>query len=657
MASIPSSVNDTRAKARLELREAVDSADIVPLTMALVHLTGDETLLDAIQPYVKGPWDYSHSVPESLARDLRDRMAQALDSHAEGDGRAFGMPSPGTLQRMMGVAVGEFVPGEYVPMMLEQMALQDTSAGKVQSQHRQPDEAAAFHVIIIGAGVSGLCAAIKLRAAGISFTVIEKNRTVGGTWFENRYPGCAVDTPNHFYSYSFEPNHDWTHYFSRRDQLWAYLERCADKFDVRRSTRFDTEVISARYNEAKSRWRVDVRKADGSVEHIEANAVIAAVGQLNRPKLPDIPKLASFTGPVMHTAQWDGSVDLVGRKVALLGTGASGMQVGPSIAPDVERLLIFQRSPNWVVRSPNIHRAVGEGKKWALKNIPFYAQWYRFQLFWGFGDGVFPALRVDREWHLPKQSVNATSERYRQAMIRHIQREIGDDSELLRKVIPDYPPYGKRVLADNHWYRMLKRDNVDLITDSIAHVERDAIVTEDGRKHRVDVIVMATGFQAGRMLWPMEIEGRDGRTIREVWGDDNPRAHLGITVPNFPNLFVLYGPNTNLGHGGSAIFLAECEVGYTVKCLEMLVANDWAAIECRQDVHDAYNQQVDDELRGLVWTHEGVGSWYKNRHGRVVTNQPWRMVDFWKLTTDVKVEDFIVTPSLRTAADKARKAS
>ena len=624
------------------LRAALEDADIGPLLMVLVQLTGDEALLDELAPCFTGAWDYSHHVPEEKQRTVRARLVEVLKAHA-GEGRSLRrVPSERLLRKMMSVCVGERVPDEYVPMMLEEMALEDRDPRGVSWRAAPPQRALdGFKVAVIGAGMSGLCAAIRLREAGIPFEVFEKNGTVGGTWHENAYPGCGVDTPNHFYSYSFDPNHAWPDFYSKRDELQAYFERCADSYRVRPSIRFHTEVVAAAWDGAEGLWRLVVRGPDGAERRVYANAVVCAVGQLNRPKLPAIPGLSAFGGPAFHTGCWEHEHDLRGKHVAMIGTGASGMQVAPTIAPEVGRLTIFQRSPHWVVRNPNYHRSVREGTKWILEHLPYYAKWYRFTLFWGFADGIHAALQIDPAWPHPERSINAVNERHRQSILRWLTREIGDDAPLLEKVVPNYPPYGKRILIDNNWYRTLKRDKVALVTEPIERITQDAIVTEDGAAHPADILVLATGFHAGRMLWPMEVAGRDGRRIRELWGDDDPRAYLGITIPGFPNFFTLYGPNTNLGHGGSAIFHTECQVRYTMHCLRELIETGRASMECRQEVHDAYNERVDRAHDGMVWSHRGMGNWYKNRRGRVFANSPWRLVDYWRMTAEPDPADFI----------------
>ena len=621
--------------------EALKDADTAILLMVLVQFTQDEALLHEAAPYINGPWDYMESLPVELKHKIRLQLSDVLNEYAKGSRPLPPVPDQDLLMKMMQTCVGQAVPPEYMPMLLAEMKFAHGNPRDI-AWRKKPAESILhkFKVIIIGAGLSGLCAAIKLKEAGIPFIVYEKNAAVGGTWYENIYPGCAVDTPNHFYSYSFEPNHDWSHYFSKRDELWNYFENCADKYEVRNKIHFNTEVLSARFTEEMAEWSVTVREKGGVTRTDTANAVIFAVGQLNRPLIPPIPGLDKFKGPVEHTACWKPEQSVAGLRVAMIGTGASGVQVAPAIAPDVDHLTIFQRSPHWLAPSPNYHRSVAEGKKWALKHVPYYANWYRFQLLWASADGIYPTLRVDPDWQSPDRSLNQLNENTRQNLVKHIEKEVGDNPGLLKKVIPGYPPYGKRMLRDNKWYAMLKRDNVDLVTEKITRIDADSVVTEDGRAHDVDLIILATGFRAAKMLAPMEIVGRDGVSIRDVWGDEDPRAFLGITVPHFPNMFVLFGPNTVLAHGGSAIFHTECQVHYTLRCLRELIEGEFDTLECKQEVHDAYNTRVDNIHKQMVWAHEGVGSWYKNSRGRVVMTTPWRMVDYWNWTIDIDVQDY-----------------
>lgn len=617
-------------------------ADVSTLLMVVVLYTKDEALLDELRPYILGPWDWMEKIPEDLKKKVRTRALRLIEEIKSGVRGEPSAPSAAFLQKMMSVCVGQPVPDEYVPMVLDHLHLSDNLKPQEPqwTKSRSKGTNRDFNVVVVGAGMSGICASIKLAEAGIDHVVLEKNDAVGGTWYENAYPGAGVDTPNHVYSYSFEPNHDWPEYFSKRDELFNYFSSVARKYRVTERTRFKTEVVSARFDDATALWHLSVKTGVSGLEQMTANVVIFAVGLLNRPSVPDIAGLSEFEGPILHTARWNAEIDLTGRRVAVIGTGASGMQVAPTIAPDVERLLIFQRSPHWVASNPNYHRAVSEGKKWALKNVPYYAAWYRFQLWWASADSIHASLKVDPEWPALDRSLNAANDQMRSTLTDAIRAEIGDDAELLEKVIPKYPPYGKRMLRDNHWFSMLKRDNVELVTEPIEKVDRSSISTANGRSYPVDAIVMATGFSVGHVLGPVRVSGAGGISLRELWGEDDPRAFLGITVPGFPNMFILYGPNTNLAHGGSAMFHTECQVAYVLQAIRKLLDEDLAALDCKQVVHDQYNAKVDEAHAGMVWAHQGVNSWYKNRAGRVFATSPWRLVDYWQLTHIFNPDDF-----------------
>ena len=635
------SMFDAVVRDEAALRAALAEADIAPMLMVLAQLSGDLEILDEVAPHIHGAWSFLESVPEDLKQKVRERLVAVLREYAASEREPPRHIPSETLQKMMSAGVGQTVPEEYIPLLVEETRLGDEDTRSVHWQ-RNPERLPIrnFKVIIIGAGFAGLCAGIRLKELGIPFVILEKNQDVGGTWLENVYPGCAVDTPNHFYSYSFNANDKWSRHFSRRDEILAYISGTTDKYGLRQDIRFGAEVTTAEFDEPEACWHVTFRTTDGATEAVTGNAVISAVGQLNRPSIPPIAGLPLFHGPVFHTARWDRTVDLRGKRVAMIGTGASAVQAGPSIAPDLARLLVFQRTPHWLMNNPNYHKEVSAGNKWAIQHIPYFGKWLRFQLFWAGSDGFHASLQMDPDWPMPDNSLNEANHKMRELIIDYVRKELDDDKELLAKVIPAYPPYGKRMLRDNYWYRMLKRPNVELVTGSISYVTEDSIVMEDGTVHLVDVIIMATGFQASKMLWPMDIRGRGGRTIRSIWGDDDPRAYLGITVPGFPNLFLIYGPNTNLAHGGSILFHTECQVRYITQALREMIENGYTTLEVRTDVHDGYNKLVDEKCRNMVWAHPGVTSWYKNRHNRVTVTSPWRLLDYWKLTQHFVPEEF-----------------
>lgn len=615
----------------------VDS-DPSALVMVLVQLTGDMSLLEHYGLMLSVPGAFSHSIPDADLKALHSRLADVLtDTHHVAPDM-----SPEQLHAMMNVYCKEEVSARYLPMLFEDLGFTPSPPAmdrvSAPAKKRKKD----FKVLVVGAGESGICAGIKLVEAGISFEILERHDDAGGVWHENTYPDCGVDSANHLYCYSFELNHNWSRYYVKQGELKAYLRNCATKYGVMEHIKFGQEVLRMEYNTATCMWHCTVRLSDGTKQTKIVNAVIGATGQLNQPSIPNIKGLDDFKGPKIHTARWDNDYDFAGKKIAMIGTGASGMQAGPALAKIAEKMTIFQRSAPWVLPRHNYHNEVTDTVKWVLANVSGYAQWYRFMLFWAFGDGVHGALIVDPEWDGGTLSISKRNADIRALWTQYIDQEMGDRPDLYAKVLPDYPPFGKRSLRDNEWFSTLRRDNVELHNDGIDHIEENAIIDKNGVRHEVDVIVFATGFQASRMLYPLDIVGKGGKTIRGLWGDDDPRAYLGICVPDFPNLFLTYGPNTNLAHGGSIIFQSECQVHYIMECLATLIESGQDAMDCTQKAHDAYNDKLDTVLEKMVWTHKGVTNWYQNKSGRVTTNSPWLLVEYWELTRHVEPDAFVL---------------
>lgn len=614
--------------------------DPVPLLLVYTHLSGDESLLDRFRPHIKGAWSFEAEVPEDLQAELRARITATFHDYARHRRPLPPAPDAEMLQRMCDVAVGQAVPPEYLPMVLEELNFGTGDAKSVA--WRKPVPAAVmdrYHVLVIGAGYSGLAMAIKLKEAGIPFTVIEKNDDVGGTWYENSYPGVAVDTPNHFYSYSFRTSSDWDHYFAQGPEIIEYIRTVYREADLADHMRFEQEVVRAAWNEADQRWAVTIRDKDGSEYELKVNALISGTGLLNRPSIPDIPGLDDFQGPKFHSSRWDHSIDLTGKTVVQIGTGASGMQLGPKVAEIAKHLTIFQRSPHWARHNPLLYAEVSDGLKWGLEHVPFYTKWWRFQLLYATSDGMLPHLRKDPNWPEPETSLNAFNKGIREQLIAHMREQLKGDEELLAKVTPSFPPYGKRMLRDSNWFSALTRDNVELVTGSVQNVTATGVVDKDGIEHPAEVLILATGFKAQAPLYPMDIIGTQG-SLRDKWGDDDPRAHLGITVPGFPNLFILYGPGTNGGHGGSAVFNSECQVRYTMLALRELIEREASSLEVRREPFETYQAEFDAEHEQLVWTHPGVNNWYKNKAGRVVTNNPWRLSRYRNMTATFDTDEY-----------------
>ncbi|MFC5185791.1 flavin-containing monooxygenase [Actinomadura harenae] len=457
-------------------------------------------------------------------------------------------------------------------------------------------------VVIIGSGFGGIGMAIRLRQAGVvDLVVLEKAGGLGGTWRDNTYPGAACDVPSHLYSFSFERKTDWSRRFPPQEEILGYLWHCARKYEVLPRIRFGTEVTGAEWDEAESAWRVST-----SSGVVAARVLVSACGQLNRAVLPEIEGRDSFAGAAFHSSRWDHGVDLRGKRVAVVGTGASAIQIVPELARAAGRLHVFQRSAPYVISKPD--RPYRTWEKGVLRAVPgayavsrarIYAQFEARAL----GFVKYPKLMGLMAW------------RFRKSLGQGVQ-----DAELRERLRPDYPMGCKRILLSDDYYPAFGEPHVELVTEAVARITADGVVTADGRAREVDAIVYATGFASTDFLAPMKIVGRGGRELGEAWRDGGASAHLGITVSGFPNLFLLYGPYTNLGHN-SIIYMLESQFRYVVGCVEAMrrAGLDW--IEVRPDVQDAFDRRMQELLRATVWN-SGCRSWYMTEDGRIVNNWP-----------------------------------
>lgn len=628
----------------ITLDEALEAAHLPSLVVCMVHLTGDASWLrpewrPTYTPLSRG----DTGLPPQEEAKIRAAVRPVLEAWLAGDRSLPPPPPAGTVRRMMDFVAGAEIPEGYADFLMDELTLAGTSSKDPQWDAAPLKQAAkGLKVVVIGAGMSGLLAGIRLAQAGVEFIILEKNPDVGGTWFENTYPGCRVDSSNHMYSYSFEPNHAWPQHFSTQPVLLDYFRGVADRYGLREKIRFRTTVEELAWDGARSLWRVKAVDAEGRDVSLEAQAVICAVGQLNRPRYPEIPGRDSFQGVAFHSAEWRHDVDLTGKRVAVIGAGASAFQFVPEIAPKVGRLEVFQRTPPWCLPTPHYHEDVAEGFKWLLEHLPYYDKWYRFFLFWMVTDGLLPAVKADPAWEGPPSAVSAANQMFREMIAQALAAQVADRPDLIEKVIPSYPAGGKRALLDNGvWLAALKRPNVALVTEPITEIAPNGLKTQDGVLHEADVLIYGTGFHASRFLWPMRIKGRGGRDLHETWAGD-PRAYLGMTTPGFPNLFMIYGPNTNIVVNGSIIFFSECSVRYILGCLKLLAETGARALEPKREVFEAFNARVDAANRLMAWGSPNVTSWYKNEAGRVTQNWPFGLVDYWRSTLAPDPEDFLL---------------
>jgi 4-hydroxyacetophenone monooxygenase len=625
------------------IRDHLASGHTPTLLAVLVHLTGDTNILSSkIRPRDVRPFGTEQGNIDDADRAIvADRVAAALCEYRDRGSHLPEPLEPDVIRCLMDFLGDAPLPDDYAELFAEEMGFSDfETRGLSWTNGSMPSQARDFTVAIIGGGISGILAAVRLAQAGIDYILIEKNDAVGGTWYENQYPGCRADTQNDLYVYSFDLGYRWPHYFASQKEMFEYLDGVVDRFGIREKIVFGTEIEEAKWSEATASWTLRGNGPNGDIE-FEANVMISAVGQLNRPKLPEIEGRDSFQGDAFHSARWPAGTDLAGKRVALIGSGATAYQIGPQLASHVASLTIFQRSAVWGVPTPHYLNPVPPAVRWLQDKVPFYANWYRFWLRLTLMDRLSALFEVDPDWPNPHISVSAANDDLRKTLTEYWEKQLAGNDALLKKVVPDFPVGGRRLLRDcGQWAHMLQQDNVELVTEKIARIIPSGIATNDGLSREFDAIVYATGFQASHMLAPMSVVGRDGTAIESQWDGDDPRAYLGSVVPNFPNMFILYGPNTNSPMGGSIIFVAECQVRYVMSCIRHLVENQLGTMECRQDVHDHFNCEVDSANRKRVWGMSTVDSWVKNSKGRVSQNWPFALKEFWRKTRELDPHDF-----------------
>ncbi|MGW5222993.1 flavin-containing monooxygenase [Nocardia sp. NPDC004085] len=633
------------------LHQAIAECEAAPLLMSMVHVTGDLGLLDEFgaRLSIEEPGNHYRTgtrptvppgtYPDDVAADIRARAREVLtpDSVA-----ALGVPDDELFRRMATLCTAERVDAEFVPILLEQ-------AGFTKDRRHVPvtvTPPADFEVIVIGAGIVGINAGIKLGEADFPFTIFEERDDIGGTWHRNTYPGAAVDTPSHYYSYSFELNPNWSRYYPTGPEYQSYLLGVVEKYRLREHIRFGTRVRSATWLAGENRWEVVTEDRDGVVTRHRARAVVTALGMLNAPNIPEVPGMETFAGTVVHTANWDTGIDLRGKRVVVLGTGCTSVQVVASIVDEVDTLDVVVRSPHWLVPEKTVGGEVPAGEKWAMANLPFYDKWFRLRTYWFASDNLYPLPRIDKEWAATHLSASPANDMVLRTALEYLDKSFPDRPDLIEKLTPDFRPYAKRIVKDPGFFAALNREHVTLHRASFQRVTPEGVVTTEGEFIPADVIILATGFEL-QFTTTIDITGRDGRTLAEVWkGGEDPRAYLGVQVSGFPNLFVTAGPNAAPNHGAGHNITGEEQVHYIIECLQYLLENDHAAMDVQQGALDEYNRRVDEALDETVWVHPGaqVNGYYRNSSGRAIVPCPWRLVDYWTMLREPHPEDLTFLP-------------
>ncbi|HEY1653169.1 MAG TPA: NAD(P)/FAD-dependent oxidoreductase [Acidimicrobiales bacterium] len=620
-----------------DIEAAVAAAEVHPLLCAVAQRTGDFSLLrDDFAPDQTQLLTPGRGLGPEQEDEARRLATAALVAHNDSGGHDHTLTRD-ERRRIYGFLIGAESTDHWEGFLTEELALAGTDP-RAPSWHLD-DLGGSFRCAVIGAGASGLAAAYRLRQTGVAVTVFEKNADVGGTWLENVYPGCRVDVPNQLYSFSFAQTNDWVSRFSAQPDLLAYLENTAKELGLGACIRFQSEVTEARYDDEARGWILTVRSSEGTEADEQFDAIVCAVGQLNRPSFPSIAGRDRFAGPSFHSAAWDDTIEIANRRVAVIGTGASAAQFVPLIAGDVAHLDVFQRTPPWLLPTENYGDPFPPSFHDLLALLPNYGRWDRLWQFWLMHEGLLVAARVDPEWDEHTEAVSAGNDFIRSMLLDVLRAQVPDD-ELYEKMVPHFPPFAKRALRDDgRWAAACSRPEVDLVTTPIAEITPSGVRTTDGVEHPADVLIYGTGFTASDFVAPMRVYGTGGEELNEEW-DGDAMAYLGITVPGFPNLFMLYGPNTNLVINGSILIMVECQVRYAVESIGRLLQGGHRSMSCRRDVHERYGHEMEEGNAKMVWGVADVPTWYRNKHGRVTQNWPFDLHTYWARTLEPDLADY-----------------
>lgn len=623
-----------------ELEAIVATADLPALLAALAAALGDPSMLDAdLRPPLTLVDTHGHPhggmTPEQVARGrvvALEALIRLRDS---------GVRSVGVLPAEQIDSILDYLTDgrpDYWPSLKHELDLAPDKNGAPDFAYADLAGDRELAVLVVGAGISGIAASYRLRQAGVPFTVIDAAPELGGTWWKNRYPGVRLDTPTFAYSYSFAQKVDWPHRYAEGAEIRDYLLEVAERAGITEHLELDTRLERARWDDEAARWTVTLSGPNGT-EHRHVDVLISALGQLDRPRIPDFPGLDTFAGRAVHSQDWDETVDVAGKRVVVVGTGASAYQIVPAISDAVSHLTVFQRSAPWMIPADDYHEPLAASFDWLRRKVPCYGQWFRLWTVLLGIPGRYHTVVAEEGWPGAPLSVSAKNAEVRATLIARMAEQYADRPDLLELAVPAYPPGAKRMLRDNGvWARALQEPRTTVVSTGVDHLTPEGVVDGEGVLHEADVIVFATGFRASDFLDGIEVVGRDGVELHDYWAGD-ARAHNGITVPGFPNFFMVYGPNVNGVVAGSAHLMMERAAEYAVRGIGELLRRDVRTLEVTQDALDRFVSWVDEGNRTMAWGQEYVSSWYQNPAGRVVAIWPYTNVEYWDITETVDEAD------------------
>jgi len=618
------------------IEQSVAHADPLILRGLLYQLTGDETLSN--MKLGRKTFGYTHldciEDPADVARvqklaihllkRYRDRCEKTIDTGPDE-----------RLLKSLELVAGSKIPIDEQQLWIEVTGVDPMARGLKWRQNPTREQLAGFNVAVIGSGLSGLNAAVHMKQAGIPFVVIEKNAGVGGTWFENRYPGIRVDSPSRGYLHLFGLKYPYGYSFCPGEENVRYMEWVVDRYELRGDIIFNTEVRSLTWNEDVQMWDIT---ADGPAGRTSwrVNAVISCVGFLSRPQMPNIAGLDNFQGVACHTARWPQDLDVAGMRVAVIGSGASGYQTTPVIAKTAQHVYLFQRTPSWCYATPSYVSPLPEEALWLDRNFPLYVNFARFRQARMYGpENTMAVQRIDPNFKDP-YSRSALNKAMRESCLDFMQKALAGRPDLIEKMTPAAPPMTSRPIridSEDNIYSALMRDNVTLVTDAITRVTANGIEV-DGTEIPLDIIVLATGFKANDFLWPMEIRGRGGVSVETLWAKDGPRAYLGAMLPGFPNFFMAYGPNTNNFGGLQIIDLLEMEIRFALECIAGLIVSGKRTVDVTTQAYWRFNEELDREERKMIYMDTRVSNYYTSSAGRSCVNGPIDIRRMWHWLRD-----------------------
>lgn len=613
-----------------QIDDAMQYASPMVLRGLLHQLTGDVDVI-AMAPGTAAKFGTGQEMASDADADLlRAKGAAFLKQYRDSGAGDIDIGPPSRLRQSLSLTAGHEIPEHELPIWQEEAAFDRWARGVHWQGGKRPEGAEDFTVAVIGTGISGLNVAVQLKRAGIPFVVFEKNPEVGGSWFENRYPGARVDTSSRGYTHLFSYDYPYEYSYSPRDHNLRYFKWVSDNFGIRANIEFNTEVRSMHWDDATSQWLLEVHGPSGSGAR-QFNAVISCVGFLSRPQMPAIEGSDSFEGDVFHTAAWPEGVDVKDKRVAVVGSAASGYQTTPVIAKTAAHTFLFQRKPNWCLEDTIYLKKLPPQALWLDRNFPFYSNYVRFRI----GALINPELSkagimVDPAFQDP-HTLSAGNRATRDMCVAFATRKLGSRPDLLEKMIPDFPPMASRPIrvdSDYSVYDALLLDNVTLVTDPIERITPKGIVS-GGVEHELDIIAFATGFKANDYLWPMDVRGRGGVRIEDVWAKDGPRAYLGAMVPGFPNLFMCYGPNSNNFGGFTVVDLLELVAQFSLRCIAGLIEDQKRSVEVSEGGYWKFAEVLDEMERKMIYMDPRAKNYYQNR-GRSAVNGPLDIRRMWR---------------------------